>query len=128
MALILAVDDSASLRQMVCFTLKSAGHQVIEAIDGVDALERLGDRQVDLVLTDQNMPRMDGLTLVAQLRAKPGYQRTPILMLTTESSDAMKQAGRAAGATGWMVKPFDPLKLLNVIAKVLPQPAGVAHG
>jgi two-component system, chemotaxis family, chemotaxis protein CheY len=106
MALILAVDDSASLRQMVCFTLKSAGHQVIEAIDGVDALERLGDRQVDLVLTDQNMPRMDGLTLVAQLRGKPGYQRTPILMLTTESSDAMKQAGRAAGATGWMVKPF----------------------
>jgi two-component system, chemotaxis family, chemotaxis protein CheY len=128
MALILAVDDSASLRQMVCFTLKSAGHQVIEAIDGVDALERLGDRQVDLVLTDQNMPRMDGLTLVAQLRGKPGYQRTPILMLTTESSDAMKQAGRAAGATGWMVKPFDPVKLLNVIAKVLPQPAGVTHG
>jgi two-component system, chemotaxis family, chemotaxis protein CheY len=128
MALILAVDDSASLRQMVCFTLKSAGHQVIEAIDGVDALERLGDRQVDLVLTDQNMPRMDGLTLVAQLRGKPGYQRTPILMLTTESSDAMKQAGRAAGATGWMVKPFDPVKLLNVIAKVLPQPAGATHG
>jgi two-component system, chemotaxis family, chemotaxis protein CheY len=124
MALILAVDDSTSLRKMVCFTLKNAGHEVIEACDGVDALDKLGDKQVDLVLTDQNMPNMDGLTLVGQLRAKPSYKTTPILMLTTESSDAMKQAGRAAGATGWMVKPFDPVKLINVINKVLPQAVG----
>jgi two-component system chemotaxis response regulator CheY len=119
MAWILAVDDSNSLRQMVAFTLKSAGHEVLEAVDGVDALDKLRERTVDLVLTDQNMPRMDGLTLVRQLRATPQYVRTPILMLTTESSDEMKQAGRAAGATGWLVKPFDPRRLLEVISKVL---------
>ena len=119
MASILAVDDSTSLRQMVAFTLKSSGHDVVEAVDGVDALEKLRDRSVDLVLTDQNMPRMDGLTLVRQLRASPQFMRTPILILTTESSDEMKQAGRAAGATGWLVKPFDPKRLIDVIAKVL---------
>lgn len=120
MAAILAVDDSSSLRQMVAFTLKSSGFDVIEAIDGQDAIEKLGDRRVDLVLTDQNMPRMDGITLVRNLRSLPQFKATPILILTTESSDEMKQAGRAAGATGWLVKPFDPRKLVDVIRKVLP--------
>jgi two-component system chemotaxis response regulator CheY len=121
MRLILAVDDSASMRQMVSFTLRSSGYEVIEAVDGQDALDKLGGREVDLVLTDQNMPRMDGLTLIRQLRVQDRFKRTPILVLTTESSDEMKQAGRAAGATGWMVKPFDPARLLEVIGKVLPQ-------
>ena len=120
MAAILAVDDSSSLRQMVAFTLKNSGFEVIEAIDGQDAIEKLRDRTVDLVLTDQNMPRMDGLSLVRHLRSLPQYQKIPILILTTESSDEMKQAGRAAGATGWLVKPFDPRKLVEVIHKVLP--------
>lgn len=120
MAAILAVDDSTSLRQMVAFTLKSSGFEVVEAVDGQDAIEKLRDHRVDLVLTDQNMPRMDGITLVRHLRAQPRFQSTPILMLTTESSDEMKQAGRAAGATGWLVKPFDPRRLIEVIHKVLP--------
>jgi two-component system chemotaxis response regulator CheY len=118
---ILAVDDSASMRQMVSFTLRSSGYEVIEAVDGQDALDKLASRDVDLVLTDQNMPRMDGLTLIRQLRGLERYRRVPILVLTTESGDEMKQAGRAAGATGWMVKPFDPARLLEVIGKVLPQ-------
>jgi two-component system chemotaxis response regulator CheY len=118
---ILAVDDSASMRQMVSFTLRSSGYEVIEAVDGQDALDKLGSREVDLVLTDQNMPRMDGLTLIRQLRGLERYKRVPILVLTTESGDEMKQAGRAAGATGWMVKPFDPARLLEVVGKVLPQ-------
>jgi two-component system chemotaxis response regulator CheY len=121
MRVILVVDDSASMRQMVTFTLKSSGFEVIEAIDGQDALDKLGDRSIDLVLTDQNMPRMDGLGLIRNLRALMRFQGTPILMLTTESGDEMKQAGRAAGATGWLVKPFDPVRLLQVIDKVLPR-------
>ncbi len=116
---ILAVDDSSSLRQMVAFSLKAAGYQVVEAVDGQDGLEKAKLQSVDLVLTDQNMPRMDGLTLIRTLRALPQYKSTPILMLTTESSDAMKQQGRAAGATGWLVKPFDPQKLLEVVKKVI---------
>ena len=120
MAAILAVDDSNSLRQMVAFTLKSSGFDVIEAVDGQDAIDKLRERSVDLVLTDQNMPRMDGITLVRHLRSQPQFQLTPILILTTESSDEMKQAGRAAGATGWLVKPFDPRRLVEVIRKVLP--------
>lgn len=116
---ILAVDDSASMRQMVSFTLKNSGYQVIEAVDGQDAIEKLNGKQVDLVLTDQNMPRMDGLSLVKNLRSMPQYKATPILILTTESSDQMKQQGRAVGATGWLVKPFDPVKLIEVINKVI---------
>ncbi len=116
---ILAVDDSASMRQMVAFTLKGAGYRVIEAADGQEAYEKAKATNVDLVLTDQNMPGMDGITLVKNLRALPAYGRTPILILTTESSDAMKAKGRAAGATGWLVKPFDPGKLLEVIGKVI---------
>jgi len=116
---ILAVDDSGSLRQMVAFSLKAAGYQVIEAVDGQDGLEKARAQVVDLVLTDQNMPRMDGLTLIKSLRGLPSYQRVPILMLTTESSDDMKAKGRAAGANGWLVKPFDPQKLTEVVKKVI---------
>jgi two-component system, chemotaxis family, chemotaxis protein CheY len=116
---ILAVDDSASMRQMVTFTLEGAGFQVIEAVDGLDALDKLRNRTVDLVLTDQNMPRMNGLSLTRSLRAQGQHRRTPILILTTESSDDMKQAGRAAGATGWLVKPFDPVRLIEVVRKVV---------
>jgi two-component system, chemotaxis family, chemotaxis protein CheY len=116
---ILSVDDSASIRQMVAFTLKGAGYEVIEAADGQEGLEKAKTKTVDMVLTDQNMPRMDGLTLIKNLRSMPGYRNTPILMLTTESGDAMKQQGKAAGATGWLVKPFDPAKLLEVTKKVL---------
>ncbi|MGB8516814.1 MAG: response regulator [Gallionella sp.] len=116
---VLSVDDSASIRQMVGFTLKSAGYEVIEAVDGQDGLDKAKQRTVDLVLTDQNMPRMDGLTLIKTLRTLPSYRATPILMLTTESGDTMKAQGKAAGATGWLVKPFDPQKLLEVVKKVI---------
>lgn len=116
---VLAIDDSASIRQMVAFTLKSSGYEVVEAVDGQDGLDKAKARTVNLVLTDQNMPRMDGLTLIKSLRAMPQYKSVPILMLTTESSDAMKSQGRAAGATGWLVKPFDPQKLIEVVKKVI---------
>jgi len=116
---ILTVDDSASIRQMVSFTLKEAGYSVSEAVDGQDGLDKARSGQFDLVFTDQNMPRMDGLTLIKQLRALPQYKSVPILMLTTESGEDMKNQGRAAGATGWLVKPFDPKKLLEVVRKVI---------
>ena len=116
---ILAVDDSPSMRKMVSFTLSSAGFKVVEAVDGVDALEKAQTQEIDLVLADQNMPRLDGIGLTRKLREDPKFQNTPILILTTESSDQMKQAGRAAGATGWLVKPFDPNRLIEVIQKVL---------
>ncbi|MCB1906372.1 MAG: response regulator [Rhodocyclaceae bacterium] len=116
---VLTVDDSPSIRQMVSFTLKSAGYEVIEAADGMDGLDKAKSRPVNLVLTDQNMPRMDGISLIKSLRATPQYKSTPILMLTTESSDSMKTQGRAAGATGWLVKPFDPQKLIEVVKKVI---------
>ena len=116
---VLTVDDSASIRQMVAFTLKGAGYSVIEAADGQDGLDKAKATAVQLVLTDQNMPKMDGLTLTRSLRGLPAYAGVPILMLTTESSDAMKAQGKAAGATGWLVKPFDPAKLLEVVKKVI---------
>jgi len=119
MKTILAVDDSRSLRQMVSFTLKTAGFNVVEAVDGVEALNLSKTQQFDLVLTDQNMPRMDGLTLIENLRGQLAYRKTPILMLTTEANDDMKAKGRAAGATGWLVKPFDPERLIAVVNKVL---------
>ena len=117
---ILTVDDAATMRKMVAFTLKEAGHEVMEAIDGCDALKVLKDRAVDLVITDLNMPNMDGLELTRQLRALPAFARTPIILLTTESDPAKKMAGRAAGATGWIVKPFNQEQLLAIVAKVLP--------
>jgi len=116
---VLTVDDSASIRQMVAFTLKGAGYDVLEAVDGQDGLDKAKGRPVNLVLTDQNMPKMDGLTLIKGLRSLPQYASVPILMLTTESGDAMKAQGKAAGATGWLVKPFDPPKLLEVVKKVI---------
>jgi two-component system chemotaxis response regulator CheY len=116
---ILAVDDSVSMRQMVSYTLKSAGFEVVEAVDGEDAFEKARQRHFDLVLTDQNMPRLDGIGLTKKLREHPSFKATPILIMTTESRDQMKQAGRAAGATGWLVKPFEPTKLIEVIRKVI---------
>jgi two-component system chemotaxis response regulator CheY len=116
---VLAVDDSASIRQMVAFTLKSAGYDVVEAVDGEDGLAKARATTVNLVLTDQNMPKMDGLTLIKSLRSMPQYKAAPILVLTTESSDQMKAQGKAAGATGWLVKPFDPPRLLEVVKKVI---------
>lgn len=116
---ILTVDDSASIRQMVTFTLKSAGYEVVEAVDGSAALACAQETAFDLVLTDQNMPGMDGLSLIRLLRKLPEYERTPILMLTTESGEQMKTLGRAAGATGWLVKPFHPQKLLDVVKRLV---------
>jgi two-component system, chemotaxis family, chemotaxis protein CheY len=116
---ILAVDDSASMRKMVSFTLTGAGFHVVEAVDGQDAYEKAQTHAIDLVLTDQNMPRLDGLGLTRKLREHPKFKHTPILILTTESSDLMKQEGRSAGATGWLVKPFDPGRLIEVIQKVI---------
>ncbi|MBD7959879.1 MAG: response regulator [Comamonas sp.] len=116
---ILAVDDSPSMRKMVSFTLAGAGYKVVEAVDGMDALEKAEAQHVDLVLADQNMPRLDGIGLTRRLREHPRFKNTPILILTTESSDQMKQAGKAAGATGWLVKPFDPNRLIEVLQKVI---------
>ena len=119
MATILAVDDSASMRQMVSFTLKGAGYDVLEAADGAEALNLAKTNQVNLVVTDVNMPRMDGITLVKELRSLPAYKFTPLLLLTTESSPEKKQEGKAAGATGWIVKPFNPEQLLATVQKVM---------
>jgi two-component system chemotaxis response regulator CheY len=116
---ILAVDDSASMRYLLAFTLRNAGFDVTEAHDGQDAWEKASYRDFDLVLTDQNMPRLDGLGLTRRLREDPRFRSTPILILTTESSDEMKQRGRAAGANGWMVKPLDPARLIEIIGQVM---------
>jgi len=120
MAAILAVDDSASIRQTVKIALTSAGHTVVEAVNGADGLSKAGVAAYDLVITDLNMPIMDGITFIGSARSQAIARFTPILMLTTESQPEMKAKGKAAGATGWLVKPFDPQKLLAVIAKVLP--------
>jgi len=115
---ILAVDDSKTMRDMVSFTLKGAGYDVLVADDGVNALSALVGEEVDLIITDVNMPNMNGIELVQKLRGDPRFRATPILILTTESDDSLKQQGRAAGATGWIVKPFVPEKLLKVVGKV----------
>jgi two-component system, chemotaxis family, chemotaxis protein CheY len=116
---VLAVDDSVSTRQLVVSTLKSAGYEVLEAGDGQDGLDMGRSRQVDLVLAGQNMPRMDGFALVKALRLLPGYKSIPILMLSMETSEAPKAQGQAAGASGWLVKPFDSVRLLGVVKKVI---------
>lgn len=116
---ILAVDDSKSMRQMVTMSLTSAGHQVVEAEDGAAALSIAKQDQFDVVVTDINMPNMNGIELITALRALPNYKFTPILCLTTESSGDMKVKGKDAGATGWIVKPFSPEKLLSVISRVI---------
>ena len=122
---ILTVDDSKTMREMIAFTLKNAGYEVVEAEDGSAALSMLDGAKVDAVITDLNMPNMNGFELIRALRANPSYKFTPILMLTTEGDDSKKQEGKAAGATGWIVKPFNPEKLVEVVKKVCP-PAGVA--
>lgn len=114
----LTVDDSKTMREMVSFTLKSAGFEVIEAEDGQHALSVLGDQPVDVIITDLNMPNMNGIELIKALRDKPSYKFTPILMLTTESDDSKKNEGKTAGATGWIVKPFNPEKLVQVVNKM----------
>jgi len=119
MANILAVDDSSSMRQMVAFTLKGAGYQVVEAADGQEALNKAKSQSFDLIITDVNMPIMDGITFIRHLRGEANYKFTPMLMLTTESSSDKKAAGKAAGATGWIVKPFNPDQLLSTVKKVL---------
>jgi len=117
---VLAVDDSKTMRDMVSFILKGAGYDVSTADDGVHALSTLNGGSVDLVITDVNMPNMNGIELVKKLRESPGTRATPILILTTESDESLKQQGRDAGATGWIVKPFVQEKLLKVVEKVCP--------
>jgi two-component system chemotaxis response regulator CheY len=117
---VLIVDDSVSMRQMVSFTLRQGGYEVVEAEHGQDALNKLKTATVDLIITDLNMPVMDGITLIQNVRQNPAMKSKPILMLTTEGLAAKKEQGKTAGATGWIVKPFDPDKLLLTISKVLP--------
>lgn len=116
---ILAVDDSASIRAMVVFTLKAQGFDVTEAVDGQDGLNKAQADSFDLIISDVNMPIMNGIEFVGNVRKEENYKYTPILMLTTESGTDMKTAGKAAGATGWIVKPFDPAKLTAVVNKVI---------
>ncbi len=114
---ILVVDDTRSMRKMVAAVLAGAGYDVAEAGDGVEALELARGRRFDLVVTDHNMPRMDGVTLVGELRRLPDYDAVALLVLSTEADPALKQRGRDAGATGWMAKPFDPQRMLDIVAK-----------
>jgi two-component system, chemotaxis family, chemotaxis protein CheY len=116
---IMVVDDSASIRQMVNFTIKNAGYEVIEAVDGRDALNKISGNQVHMVVTDLNMPNLDGIGLIKGVRANPSHKFIPIILLTTESQESKKTEGKQAGATGWIVKPFKPEQLIGVIKKVL---------
>lgn len=118
-AKIMTVDDAATIRKMVSWTLKGAGHEVVEASDGVEALQALALNTVDMVISDINMPNMDGIEFTRQMRARPEYAKIPVILLTTESDAEKKAAGKAAGATGWMVKPFNQDALLAIVAKVL---------
>ena len=115
----MTVDDSSSVRQMVGFTLKQAGFEVTEAVDGKDAISKLSESTVEMVITDLNMPNMDGIELIRWLRGNPDHKFIPIVMLTTESQGSKKDEGKSAGATGWIVKPFQPDQLLAVVKKVL---------
>lgn len=116
---ILAVDDSSSIRQMVGFTLRGAGYDVAEAVDGKDGLAQAGKGKFDMIISDLNMPNMDGIEMIAEVRKLPGYSFIPILMLTTESQAEKKDAGRKAGATGWIVKPFNAEQLIAVVRKLV---------
>jgi len=118
--IIMVVDDSSSMRQMINFTLAAAGHRVVEAQDGMDALAKCNAQKVDLFITDLNMPNMDGIQLTRRLRADAQYRFTPVVLLTTESQIEKKMEGKAAGATGWIVKPFQVEQLLAVVKKVCP--------
>ena len=116
---ILTVDDSASIRQMVNFTLHGAGYDVIEAVDGKDGLAHAGKAAFDMIITDLNMPNMDGIQMISEIRKLPGYSFIPILMLTTESQAEKKDAGRKVGATGWIVKPFNAEQLIAVVRRLV---------
>ncbi|MCX5804819.1 MAG: response regulator [Proteobacteria bacterium] len=116
---ILTADDSASVRQMVAFTLKGAGYEVVEAVDGKDALSKLNGNPIHMVITDLNMPNLDGIELVKGIRASQAYKFIPIVLLTTESQESKKLEGKKAGATGWITKPFKPEQLVAVVKKVL---------
>jgi two-component system chemotaxis response regulator CheY len=116
---IMIVDDSASLRQVVSIALKSAGYETVEACDGKDALSKLDGRKLHLIISDVNMPNMDGLTFVRAAKQLPAYKFTPVIMLTTEVSDAKKQEGQAAGAKAWVVKPFQPAQMLTAVSKLV---------
>jgi two-component system chemotaxis response regulator CheY len=116
---ILSADDSASIRQLVVFTLEKEGYEVVSAVDGQDALQKAKSSLVDMVITDLNMPNMDGLELIQALRSEPAFKFTPIVMLTTESAMIKKDAGKQAGATGWIVKPFKPEQLIAVVKRLL---------
>lgn len=116
---ILSADDSASIRQLVVFTLEKEGYEVVSAVDGQDALQKAKATPVDMVITDLNMPNMDGIELIQALRLEPGFKFTPIVMLTTESALNKKDAGKQAGATGWIVKPFKPEQLIAVVKRLL---------
>ena len=116
---IMTVDDSASVRQMVAFTLREAGYEVIEACDGQDALNKISGKSLNLIVTDLNMPNLDGIELIKRVRGGAEHKFVPIFMLTTESQDEKKMQGKSAGATGWIVKPFKPEQLLSVIKKVI---------
>jgi two-component system, chemotaxis family, chemotaxis protein CheY len=115
----LIVDDSASMRQLIAFTIKDAGHEVLLAENGREALEKLKGARADMVITDLNMPEMDGIMLITELRNMAEYKFVPILMLTTESQVAKREEGKAAGASGWIVKPFSPEKLIEVVKKFI---------
>ena len=116
---ILVVDDSASVRQVVGIALRGAGYDVIEGVDGVDALSKLDGRKVHLIISDVNMPRMDGITFVKETKKLAAYKFTPIIMLTTESADGKKAEGQAAGAKAWVVKPFQPAQMLAAVSKLI---------
>jgi two-component system chemotaxis response regulator CheY len=116
---VMTVDDSTSVRQMVAFTLKQGGYDVVEAVDGRDGLAKLRGGQFDMIITDLNMPNLDGIGLIREVRADAATRSLPIVMLTTESQDGRKQEGKSAGATGWIVKPFKPEQLLAVVKRVL---------
>jgi len=114
---ILIVDDSASMRQLVTFALEDAGYDVVQAVDGEDALSKASQSRAEMVITDLNMPKLDGIGLIRQLREKSEYKFTPIVMLTTESQETKKNEGKQAGASGWIVKPFTPDQLIGVVRK-----------
>lgn len=116
---IMIVDDSASLRQVVNIALKGAGYDVIEACDGQDALSKLNGQKIHLIISDVNMPNMDGLTFVREARQLPAYKFTPVIMLTTEAGDTKKQEGQAAGAKAWVTKPFQPAQMLTAVSKLV---------
>ena len=116
---IMIVDDSAILRQVVGIALKGAGYEVVEACDGKDALGKLDGRKIHLIVCDVNMPNMDGITFVKEMKAMAGYKFTPVIMLTTEAGEAKKQEGQMAGARAWVVKPFQPPQMLNAVSKLI---------